>query len=147
MFACSSSSSSSSLAIMLPSASSSLSSGFDGFSTAETSTVSTFNRSPVTPSPSKLVPKVASKSITSLNKISSFNNSSVQIVIAWKVKGLSHNPNIIVLLPASILFAIAISPSRLSSSTVPISLRYIRTGSSVRSKTSEDDVATATSLD
>src|SRR5207245_3780906 len=35
-------------------------------------------------------------------------------------------------LPSSMRFAISISPSRLSSETLPISLRYSRTGSSVR---------------
>ena len=35
--------------------------------------------------------------------------------------------------PASIRLAMAISPSRDSSSTEPISRRYMRTGSSVRS--------------
>src|SRR6056297_3208760 len=38
-----------------------------------------------------------------------------------------------VLRPASIRLAMAISPSRLNNSTLPISRRYIRTGSSVRS--------------
>ena len=54
-------------------------------------------------------------------------------MIAWKVIGLSHSPMIIVSRPASMRLAMAISPSRLSSSTAPISRRYIRTGSSVRS--------------
>ena len=53
--------------------------------------------------------------------------------MAWKVIGLSHRPMIIVSRPASIRLAMAISPSRLSSSTAPISRRYMRTGSSVRS--------------
>ena len=53
--------------------------------------------------------------------------------MALKVSGLSHSPAIIVLRPASIRLAMAISPSRESSSTVPISRRYMRTGSSVRS--------------
>ena len=42
-------------------------------------------------------------------------------------------PRIIVSRPASMRLAMAISPSRESSSTEPISRRYIRTGSSVRS--------------
>jgi hypothetical protein len=54
-------------------------------------------------------------------------------MIAWKVIGLSHRPWIIVSRPASMRLAMAISPSRLSSSTAPISRKYIRTGSSVRS--------------
>ena len=52
---------------------------------------------------------------------------------AWKVSGLSHSPAIIASRPASIRLAIATSPSRESSPIVPISRRYIRTGSSVRS--------------
>ena len=57
-------------------------------------------------------------------------------MIALKVIGLSHRPQIIVSRPASIRLAMAISPSRLSSSTAPISRRYMRTGSSVRSTVS-----------
>ena len=57
---------------------------------------------------------------------------SCQEMIALKVSGLSHSPPIIMSRPASIRLAIAISPSRDSSSTLPISRRYIRTGSSVR---------------
>ena len=60
-------------------------------------------------------------------------NSSRQMMTAWKVSGLSHSPAIIASRPASMRLAIAISPSRERSSTVPISRRYIRTGSSVRS--------------
>ena len=60
-------------------------------------------------------------------------SSSRQMMIAWKVSGLSHRPAIIASRPASMRFAIAISPSRESSSTEPISRRYMRTGSSVRS--------------
>ena len=41
-------------------------------------------------------------------------------------------PPIIMSRPASMRLAIAISPSRDSSSTLPISRRYMRTGSSVR---------------
>ncbi len=63
-------------------------------------------------------------------------NSSRQTVIASKVSELSHKARIIVSRPASIRFAIAISPSRDRSSTLPISRRYIRTGSSVRSEPS-----------
>ena len=52
-----------------------------------------------------------------------------------------------VFLPASILFAIAISPSLDRSSTDPISLRYILTGSSVLSKLSVVDDAATNSLE
>ena len=55
------------------------------------------------------------------------------MMMAWKVSGLSHSPAIIVSRPASMRLAMAISPSRDSSSTEPISRRYMRTGSSVRS--------------
>ena len=60
-------------------------------------------------------------------------SSSRQMMTAWKVSGLSHSPAIIASRPASMRLAIAISPSRESSSTEPISRRYMRTGSSVRS--------------
>src|SRR5262252_2739000 len=60
-------------------------------------------------------------------------NSSRQMMIAWKVRGLSHRPAIIASRPASMRLATAISPSRESSSTEPMSRRYMRTGSSVRS--------------
>ena len=55
------------------------------------------------------------------------------MMMAWNVSGLSQRPAIIASRPASMRLAIAISPSRESSSTVPISRRYMRTGSSVRS--------------
>ena len=57
---------------------------------------------------------------------------SCQEMIALKVSGLSHSPPIIMSRPASMRLAMAISPSRDSSSTLPISRRYMRTGSSVR---------------
>ena len=60
-------------------------------------------------------------------------SSSRQMMMAWKVSGLSQSPAIIVSRPASMRLAMAISPSRDSSSTEPISRRYMRTGSSVRS--------------
>ena len=60
-------------------------------------------------------------------------NSSRQMMTAWKVSGLSQSPAIIASRPASMRLAMAISPSRDSSSTEPISRRYMRTGSSVRS--------------
>ena len=61
-------------------------------------------------------------------------SSSRQMMMAWKVSGLSHSPAIIASRPASMRLAMAISPSRESSSTEPISRRYMRTGSSVRSR-------------
>ena len=71
-------------------------------------------------------------------------NSSRQMMTAWKVSGLSHRPAIIASRPASMRLAMAISPSRESSSTEPISRRYMRTGSSVRSVGSlASDLATA----
>ncbi len=60
-------------------------------------------------------------------------SSSRQMMMAWNVSGLSHRPAIMASRPASMRLAMAISPSRESSSTVPISRRYMRTGSSVRS--------------
>ncbi len=59
-------------------------------------------------------------------------SASCQAMMARKVSGLSHSPPIIMSRPASMRLAIAISPSRDSSSTEPISRRYMRTGSSVR---------------
>src|SRR5215468_4811455 len=60
-------------------------------------------------------------------------SSSRQMMMAWNVSGLSQSPAIIASRPASMRLAIAISPSRESNSTEPISRRYMRTGSSVRS--------------
>ena len=60
-------------------------------------------------------------------------SSSRQMMMAWKVSGLSHSPAIMASRPASMRLAMAISPSRESSSTEPISRKYMRTGSSVRS--------------
>ena len=65
------------------------------------------------------------------------------MMMAWKVSGLSQRPAIIVSRPASMRLAMAISPSRDSSSTEPISRRYMRTGSSVRSAGSVLRVVTA----
>ena len=53
-------------------------------------------------------------------------------MMALKVIGDSHRPQIIVSRPASMRLAMAISPSRLSNSTAPISRKYMRTGSSMR---------------
>ena len=66
------------------------------------------------------------------NTLPSFN-SSRQMMTAWKVSGLSHRPAIMASRPASIRLAMATSPSRESSPIEPISRRYMRTGSSVRS--------------
>jgi len=60
-------------------------------------------------------------------------NSSRQMMMAWNDSGLSHKPAIMASRPASMRLAMAISPSRDSSSTEPISRKYMRTGSSVRS--------------
>ena len=59
------------------------------------------------------------------------------MMMAWNVSGLSQRPAIIASRPASMRLAMAISPSRDSSSTEPISRRYMRTGSSVRSPGSD----------
>jgi hypothetical protein len=67
-------------------------------------------------------------------------SSSRQMMMAWKVSGLSHRPAIIASRPASMRLAMAISPSRDRSSTEPISRRYMRTGSSVRSDGSLSDL-------
>jgi hypothetical protein len=83
--------------------------------------------------------------MTSRSMIASSRSSSRQTVIAWKVSGLSQRPAIMVLRPASMRLAMAISPSRDRSSTEPISRRYIRTGSSVRSRVSDWVWATVSS--
>ena len=66
------------------------------------------------------------------------SNNSVKIfllvLIFFAVIGLCANAFNITSFPASILLAIAISPSRESSSTPPISLRYILMGSSLLSE-------------
>ena len=59
-----------------------------------------------------------------------------QSMMALKVMGLSQRPQIMMSRPASMRLAMAISPSRERSSTAPISRRYMRTGSSVRSTAS-----------
>ena len=105
----------------------------------------TASSSSSSPSSPILRPIVASRSITSRSRISSFRSSSRHMVIAWNVSGLSHSPAIIVLRPASMRLAIAISPSRLNNSTDPISRKYMRTGSSVRSSFSVVVAATVTS--
>ena len=81
----------------------------------------------------------------SRSRISPCPSSSRQMMMAWKVSGLSQRPSIMVSRPASMRLAMAISPSRDRSSTEPISRRYMRTGSSVRSLPSRvlDLLATA----
>ena len=75
-------------------------------------------------------PKVPSRSITSLSNISSSVIDACQLLMAASVIGLSQMDPNIMFRPASIRFAIAISPSRERSSTLPISRKYILTGSS-----------------
>src|SRR3974377_1690952 len=60
-------------------------------------------------------------------------SSSRQMIMAWKVSGLSQSPAITASRPAAMRLAMAISPSRERSPIEAISRRYIRTGSSVRS--------------
>ena len=72
----------------------------------------------------------------SRSKTNSSFRASFHRAMARCVRGLEHNPRIILSRPASIRFAISISPSRDSNSTEPISRRYIRTGSSVRPRSS-----------
>ncbi len=77
-------------------------------------------------------PYVASRSMMSRNSISLRLRRSRHSSKARYVSGLSAMPPIIMSRPASMRLAMAISPSRESSSTLPISRRYMRTGSSVR---------------
>ena len=81
---------------------------------------------------------VVSKSIISLNNIVPSSTLSLHLRNALIAKGDSYNPPIINSRPASILFAIEISPSLDKSSTDPISFRYILTGSSERAPSSSD---------
>src|ERR1700712_2529050 len=83
--------------------------------------------------PSGPAPYMASRSMMSRSRTLPSLSSSRHTVSASKVSGLSHKAPIISSRPASIRLAMAISPSRDSSSTLPISRRYMRTGSSVRS--------------
>ena len=62
---------------------------------------------------------------------------------ARMVNGDSQIPPIIISRPASIRFAIAISPSRDSNSTLPISRKYMRTGSSVPETSLSDKLPAA----
>src|SRR3977135_3770642 len=73
--------------------------------------------------------EVASRSMMSRRNTFPSLSSSRQMMMAWNVSGLSHRPAIIASRPASMRLAMAISPSRESSSTEPISRRYSRTGS------------------
>ncbi len=63
------------------------------------------------------------------------------------VVGLALMASIIAIRPPSMRLAISISPSRVSSSTVPISRMYMRTGSVVRpnSESTVDSAASASS--
>ena len=72
-------------------------------------------------------------SIISLTNNSFFSNFSFHSKTFFAANGLRKSPLIMKSFPASILFAIAISPSRERSSTPPISLRYILIGSSLLS--------------
>src|SRR5450631_3189406 len=83
--------------------------------------------------PSGPAPYMASRSMISRSKTLPSLSSSRHTVSASKVSGLSHKAPIINSRPASMRLAMAISPSRDKSSTLPISRRYMRTGSSVRS--------------
>ena len=98
----------------------------------------------MTPLPSPGAPPwVASRSITSRSRMRPSLIASRHISSAVIVIGLSQMPPIILSWPASMRLAISISPSRLSSSTLPISRRYMRTGSSVRPSSSSSPVASA----
>ena len=83
--------------------------------------------------PSGPTPYIASRSMMSRSRTLPSFSSSRHTVSASNVSGLSHSAPIISSRPASMRLAMAISPSRESSSTEPISRRYMRTGSSVRS--------------
>ena len=90
---------------------------------------------------------VASRSIMSRSSMRGgvWRTASCQRRMALKVSGLSHKPPIIMSRPASIRLAMAISPSRDSNSTLPISRRYMRTGSSVRPTLSSSTLPLASS--
>ena len=77
-------------------------------------------------------PKVASRSRTSRNSLSPRSTAFDHSQRLRRVAGFSHSAPIIISRPASMRLAMAISPSRDSSSTAPISRIYMRTGSSVR---------------
>src|SRR6185437_11324403 len=96
--------------------------------------------------PSGPAPYMASRSMMSRKRTLPSFNSSRHTVSASKVSGLSHKAPIISSRPASMRLAMAISPSRDRSSTEPISRRYIRTGSSVRSYCSPDLAVVASAL-
>ena len=81
---------------------------------------------------------MVSRSMISRSGIAPSSTCLRHAIRARMVSGLSYRPPIIISRPASIRFAIAISPSRDSNSTVPISRKYIRTGSS-EPDTSESD--------
>ena len=93
-------------------------------------------RSPPPPRASGPVSLVASRSMMSRSSTRPSRIASRQPITARIVSGLSHSAASTVLRPASMRLAISISPSRESSSIVPISRRYMRTGSSVRPSSS-----------
>src|SRR5476649_1650924 len=97
--------------------------------------------------PSGPAPYMASRSIISRSRTLPSLSSSRHTVSASKVSGLSHKAPIISSRPASMRLAMAISPSRDNSSTLPISSRYMRTGSSVRSYCSPDLAVVASALE
>ena len=72
-------------------------------------------------------------------------SASCHSTIALMVSGLSQMAPIIFSRPASMRLAMAISPSRERSSTLPISRRYMRTGSSVRPSSSSSMLPPRTS--
>ena len=135
---CSSSSSTSSLTALSSSISSARSSSKSSrsFLSSSSATFSKSSSGEASSSSSAIAstssPYIISKSIISRSCMVPLSRSSRHPAIALIVIGLSQSPSIITVLPASIRLAIAISPSRDNSSTVPISFRYIRTGSSLR---------------
>jgi len=74
-----------------------------------------------------------------------WSNSSIS---SWIDQGKLASADCTWLRPSSMRLAMAISPSRVSSSTVPISRMYMRTGSVVRptSASTADSMATASSV-
>ena len=75
---------------------------------------------------------VASRSMMSRSRTPPSCSASRQATTARMVSGLSHKPPIIFSRPASMRLAISISPRGTAARPLPISRRYMRTGSSVR---------------
>jgi hypothetical protein len=88
-----------------------------------------------------------SPSTTSSMRISSFSTFSASSRISRTVVGQALIASTMWRRPSSIRLAISISPSRVSSSTEPISRMYMRTGSVVRpnSESTVDSAASACS--